>query len=156
MARAAELGMRYADYASLYRSAGRDPAGLIFTPDALQLRLRRRLDMPDTVRHHLASLRSCHLMALAPEGEAPEDFLQELREVSPLPFSAAGTMPSPHAPWPVIAANLRQALDPLRLPGAAVALVAHARAEARLSHAMLAAGRLAGVLPHDAYFHPAA
>ena len=46
MARAAELGMAYSDYAALYRTAGRDPAGLLFTPDALQLRRPAGLNCP--------------------------------------------------------------------------------------------------------------
>jgi hypothetical protein len=156
MARAAELGMGYADYAALYRTAGRDPAGLLFTPGALHLRLKRRLEIPDTVRAHLARLGACHLLALAPEGEAPAAFLEELREVSALPFAAAAAMPAPDAPWPVLVSALRAALDPLRLPGAAIALIGSAGREARLCASLCTAGRLAGVLDRDAYFRPAA
>lgn len=152
MARAAELGMRYADYAALYRTGGRDPAALLFTPAALHLRLARRLDMPDPVRLHLAGLRGCDLLALAPQSEDPDAFLEELREVSALPFRTAGMMPAPQASWAVLAASLRRALDPLRLTGTAVALVAHDLSEARISQALCTAGRLAGVVDRDAYF----
>ena len=156
MARAAELGMGYAEYAALYRTAGRDPAGLLFTPGALHLRLKRRLEIPDTVRSHLARLGTCHLLALAPEGEHPTEFLEELREVSNLPFAAAAAMPAATAPWPVLASVVRAALDPLRLPGTAIALIGAAASEARLCDSLVTAGRLAGVLDRDAYFRPAA
>ncbi len=152
MARAAELGMRYGDYAALYRTGGRDPAGLLFTPAGLRLRLARRLDMPCAVRAHLAGLRACHLMALAPEGEDPAAFLAELRDISALPFVAAAAMPAPQATWEGLRAGLRLALDPLRLTGTAVALIADGMAEARLAAALCTAGRLAGVLDRDAYF----
>lgn len=152
MARAAELGMRYADYAALYRTGGRDPAALLFTPAALHLRLARRLDMPDPVRRHLARLRACDLLALAPQSEDPDAFLEELREVSALPFRTAGMMPAPQASWQALGASLRRALDPLRLSGTAVALVAHDLSEARISQALCTAGRLAGVVDRDAYF----
>lgn len=155
MARAAELGMRYADYAALYRTGGRDPAGLIFTPAGLHLRLSRRLAMPCAVRAHLAGLRACNLMALAPEGEDPAAFLEELRDISALPFVAAAAMPAPRATWEGLREGLRRALDPLRLPGTAVALIAHDLTEARLSQALCTAGRLAGVLDRDAYFSAA-
>lgn len=156
MARAAELGMRYADYAALYRTGGRDPAALLFTPAALHLRLARRLDMPTAVRHHLARLRACHLLALAPQSEDPDAFLEELREVSTLPFLAAAAMPAPQGSWADLAVSLRRVLDPLRLPGTAVALVAHDLSEARIAQALCTAGRLAGVLDRDAYFGTAA
>jgi len=156
MARAAELGMRYADYATLHRTAGRDPAGLIFTPAGLHLRLARRLDMPAPVRLHLAQVRGCNLLALAPPGEDPDAFLEELREVTTLPFRAAGMMPVPQAPWEVFTRSLRRALDPLRLPGTAVALVADGLSEARLSQTLCTAGRLAGVLDRGAYFNATA
>jgi hypothetical protein len=155
MARATELGMGYADYAALYRTAGRDPAGLLFTPAALHLRLKRRLEMPDAVRAHLARLGACHLLALAPEGEAPAAFLEELREVSALPFAAAAPMPPADAPWPALVGAVRAILDPLRLPGPAIALIG-AGNEARLTSPLVTAGRLAGLLDRDAYFRPAA
>ncbi|MGR3703850.1 MAG: hypothetical protein ACU0A4_17355 [Paracoccaceae bacterium] len=155
MARAAELGMSYGHYATLYRTAGRDPAGLLFTPGALHLRLKRRLEMPDPVRAHLARLGHCHLLALAPEGEQPTDFLEELRDISALPFTAAAAMPSAGAPWPDLVGAVRAILDPLRLPGTAIALIGAATSEARLCASLVTAGRLGGVLDRDAYFRPA-
>ena len=154
MARAGELGMGYAEYATLYRTGGRDPAGLLFTPGALHLRLKRRLEMPDPVRAHLARLGPCHLLALAPEGEAPAAFLEELRAVSHLPFAAAAAMPAADAPWQGLVGAVRALLDPLRLPGTAIALIG-AGHEARLNSNLCTAGRLAGVLDRDAYFRPA-
>lgn len=155
IARAAELGMGYADYASLYRTAGRDPAGLLFTPAALHLRLTRRLEIPAPVQAHLARLQSCHLLALAPEGEPPADFLEELRDVSALPFAGAAAMPHADAPWPVMVSTIRTALGPLRLPGTAIALIGGG-SEARMCSSLCTAGRLAGVLDRDTYFRPAA
>jgi len=155
MTRAAELGMSHADYATLYRTAGRDPAGLLFTPDALHLRLTRRLEMPDPVRAHLARLGTCHLLALAPAGEQPRDFLEELREVSRLPFAAAAAMPPPGARWPDLVGAIRAILDPLHLPGTAIALIGAAASEARLCDSLVTAGRLAGHLDRDTYFRPA-
>ncbi len=155
MARATELGMRYADYASLYRTAGRDPAGLLFTPAALNLRLARRLVLPDPVRAHLAGLKNCQLLALAPEGEAPEAFLAELREVSALNFASAAPMPAPQPSWQSMAQALRRVLDPLRLPGNAIALVGALPDENSLCASLCTAARLAGVLDSAAYFRPA-
>lgn len=155
MARASELGMGYADYAALHRTAGRDPAGLIFTPAALNLRLARRLVLPDAVRAHLVRLRDCHLLALAPEGEAPDAFLEELRDVSDLPFATAAAMPSAQSSWSGLVQAIRSALDPLRLPGSALALIGALPAEERLCAGLCTAGRLAGVLDSNAYFRPA-
>lgn len=154
-ARATELGMTYRDYAGLYRTAGRDPAGLLFTPGALHLRLARRLEMPEPVRAHLARVGGCRLLALAPEGEDPADFLEELRAVSTLPFAAAAPTPSGTAPWGDLVGAIRAILDPWCLPGNAIALVGAAASEARLCASLVTAGRLGGLLDRDAYFRPA-
>lgn len=156
MARAVELGMGYAEYATLYRTAGRDPAGLLFTPAALHLRLKRRLEMPAPVRAHLARLGACHLLALAPEGEAPADFLEELRAVSALPFAGAAAMPAQGARWPDLVGAVRAILDPLHLPGPAIALIGAGGTEARLCSSLVTAGRLGGLLDRDTYFRTAA
>ncbi|HEY9019379.1 MAG TPA: hypothetical protein VIN17_01870, partial [Paracoccaceae bacterium] len=65
-------------------------------------------------------------------------------------------MPAATAPWPVLASVVRAALDPLRLPGTAIALIGAAASEARLCDSLVTAGRLAGVLDRDTYFRPAA
>lgn len=155
MARAAELGMSYGQYTSLYRTAGRDPAGLLFTPAALHLRLKRRLEIPDAVRAHLAQVRSCRLLALAPAGEDPADFLEELRAVSALPFAAAAATPPATAPWGDLVGAIRAILDPWSLSGNAIALIGAAGSEAPLCASLVTAGRLGGVLDRDAYFRPA-
>lgn len=150
IARAAELGMEYPTYASVLRMAGRDPAALLFTPGGLGLRLPRRLALPAGLRARLAGVQGCHLLALAPADEAPEAFLEELRDVTALPFAAAGVMPARLTPWQAQAAALRLALDPLRLTGAAVVLVGAAEA------ALCAPARLGAYLDHAQYFRPAA
>jgi hypothetical protein len=122
-ARAAELGLSYRQYAGLHAVSGRDPRALIFSPEALHLRLARRLSLPDPVRDKLAGLRNCHLLALAPPGEAPGAFLDELRAVTALPFAGAAASPPPGAGWGAIRAALRPALAPLALPGDAAVLI---------------------------------
>lgn len=152
IARAGELGMDYPTYASVLRVAGRDPAALLFTPGGLGLRLSRRLSLPEDLRAQLAGLRGCHLLALAPQEEPAAAFLEELRAVTALPFAAAGVMPSPGAPWRGRAMALRQALDPLRLPGPAVVLIGATEGEA----ALCAPGRIGAYLDHARYFSRAA
>lgn len=152
MARAGELGMPYATYAALHRIAGRDPAGLIFTPDGLGLRLKRRLELPRPLRQYLAPLRGCALLALAPCGEDSAAFLDELRHETALPFAAAGQMPADTAPWQDKAQALRAALAPQRLPGAAVVLIGTRPQDL----AMMTAAGLAGFMDHASFFGPAA
>jgi len=148
MARAGELGMGYATYAALHRIAGRDPAGLIFTPDGLGLRLKRRLELPDSLRRYLAPLRGCALLALAPCGEDSAAFLEELRDETALPFAAAGQMPADDAPWQAKAQAVRAALTPQRLPGAAVVLIGTKPQDL----AMMTAAGLAGFIDHASFF----
>ena len=50
---------------------------------------------------------------------------------------------------------LEDTLDPLRLPGTAIALIGAATSEGRLCTSLVTAGRLAGLLDRDAYFRPA-
>lgn len=63
--RAAELGLAYPAYASILLGSGRDITGFLFTVDGLQLRLRRRLEMPAEVRERVQALK-CERLVLSP------------------------------------------------------------------------------------------
>lgn len=150
--RAEELGLSYRQYAALVLATGRDPRAFLFTPEGMSLRLGRRLVLPDAPRGKLARLRNCHLLALAPEAEAPETFLSELREVSALPFVAAIPSPSAQAGWSAIRAVFQPTLGALSLPGDALVVVGGtARAEPGWAAALRA-----GFLPGDVFFESTA
>lgn len=144
--RARELGLAYPEYASILMGTGRDIVGFLFTCDAMGLRLRRRLEMPDDVRTRLSGLIRCDRLALAPEAEEPEPFRQELEEISGLHFAGAG--PTPGKGWSAARKAVRQALDPLNLPGNAVVLVGTRAVEAQWA----TAANIARFLPADRYF----
>lgn len=152
MRRAAELGLSYRQYNALVLASGRDPRALVFTPAGMGLRLERRLRLPDAQREKLAQLRNCHLLALAPEAEAAEAFLEELREISALPFAAAIAAPAVTAGWGVVRAAFRPALKALALPGDALAMIG----DANTQEAGWAAAIRAGFLPGEVFFETAA
>ncbi|QHQ33753.1 hypothetical protein [Algicella marina] len=145
MRRAKELGLAYPQYASILRGTGRDVTAFLFTCDGLGLRLRRRLEMPQPVRDKLGGLIRTDLLALAPEGEVPEEFRAELEDVSGLRFAAAGVA----APtgWRASAEAVRSVLGPLKLAGDAVVLIGENEAAG-----LVVAGKLAGHLQREAYF----
>jgi len=114
IARAAELGLDYATYATILDTAGRDPAALILTSNALQLHATHRL--PDHIRDKLARLRRIRLIALL---NAP---LDPIALAPDLPaFDHIFRAPPPHATW----AFQREAMQrlPHGLPAAALLLV---------------------------------
>lgn len=147
MKRARELGLAYPQYASILRGTGRDVVGFLFTCDGLGLRLRRRLEMPGDVREKLGQLIDVNVMAFAPEGEVPEAFRDELAEISGVAIASAGAPPRPG--WSAKRQAVRSVLDPLKLPGDAVVLIAHEGAED-----WAVAGKMAGFLPGHEYFKP--
>lgn len=147
VARAQELGLAYPQYASILAGSGRDIIGFLFTCDGMGLRLARRLEMPETVQQKLASLRSCQLTALAPEGELPEEFRAELQQVSGLAFAACGTSPASPS-WTVARARISEILVPSGLPADGVVMIGHGGEEAGWAEA---AG-LARFLPAGSYF----
>jgi hypothetical protein len=151
VARARQLGLSYPQYASILMGSGRDIVGFLFTVGGLQLRLSRRLAMPEPVRERLAAIGGAELAAFAPSGEDPDAFRLELRHVSGAPIAAAAPEPEPPVSWPAARAAIRAALDPLGLPGDAVVMVGTAETEAH----MAAAGRLAKFLETRDYFAPA-
>lgn len=146
--RAAALGLAYPAYASILLGSGRDIVGFLFTVDGLQLRLRRRLEMPAAVQDRLRRVEGCALMALSPPEEAAEPFREELQDVAGAPFAAAAPAPEPGAAWGVARAAIRAALAPLALPGAAVVMIGAREEEARWAEA----AKLARFLPTHAYF----
>ncbi|MEO0386279.1 MAG: hypothetical protein AAF281_01945 [Pseudomonadota bacterium] len=144
--RARELGLAYPHYARVLMGSGRDIVGFLFTCDALGLRLRRRLEMPNPVRDKLATIKRADLLALAPEGEAPEAFRRELVEISNLDFAAAGETPAGR-PWRFAGTAIQATLSAAGLPGRGVVLVAEDAAQA-----WVVPGRLGGFVAADAYF----
>ena len=145
LARAKELGISYADYASLVGTGGRDIGAFLFTPEGLRLKLGRRLEMPEPVRAKLSQVQACRLLALAPDAERPEDYLEELREVSGLPFTHAAPTPLGDG-W----SRIRAALHPTfsGLPPQAVALIGAKERDFQL----VAAASLAGMVGPEALF----
>ncbi|UYV36439.1 hypothetical protein N4R57_15700 [Rhodobacteraceae bacterium D3-12] len=152
MRRAEELGLSYRQYNALVLASGRDPRALVFTPGGMGLRLERRLRLPDVEREKLARLRNCHLLAIAPEAEAAQDFLEELRDVSALPFAGAIASPALDAGWGAVRAAFKPALTGLSLSGDALAMIGSAN-----SHEPgWAAAIRAGFLPGEVFFERAA
>ncbi|MEM8788720.1 MAG: hypothetical protein AAGE76_10695 [Pseudomonadota bacterium] len=147
VARARELGLAYPTYASILLGSGRDIVGFLYTCDALGLRLRRRLEMPEPVRAALGAQVNCTRLALAPEAEVPEAFRQELEAVSGLSFAAAGAPPPP-VPWRAARTALRALVAQPGLPPRGVVLVGTRDAEA----AWADAADLARFLPADEVF----
>ncbi len=145
--RARELGLEYPQYASILMGSGRDIVGFLFTVDGLQLRLQRRLDMPDRVRDKLQVVRS-KLISFAPSGENPDAFRQELNDVSGVAFAAAAPELADETSWSAARQAVRAALDPLELPGSAVVLIGAKDSDAQ----MVVAGKMAKFIPTDAYF----
>lgn len=148
--RAQALGLTYPQYASVLLGSGRDIVGFLFTVDGLQLRLRRRLAMPDAVRGKLADVTTAQRLALAPPEEDAAAFGDELEDVSGVAF-AATSAPEETASWTAGRAAVRAALDPFELPSDAVVMIGGREVEARWSEA----ARLAGYLPSGAYFDEA-
>ncbi len=123
MARAEELGLTYAQYASIRMATGRDPAALLFSPQGLGLRLTRRISLPPATLSKLARLRGCALLALAPEGERAEEFLEELRGESGLAFAGAAPLPAPGAGWGATRAAILPMLAAQSLPSGSTLLI---------------------------------
>ncbi len=146
--RARELGLAYPQYASIMLGSGRDIVGFLFTVDGLQLRLRKRLEMPDTVQDKLQSLRKCNLMAFAPSGETPDVFRKELQQVAGVPFSSASPEPEGEINWSAARRAIRTALDPLKLPSDAVVMIGTREAEKQWA----AAGKIAHFIPASDYY----
>lgn len=146
--RARELGLEYPQYASILLGSGRDVVGFLFTVDGLQLRLRKRLDMPDAVQDKLRGLERVSLMGFAPSGEDVEAFRAEVSDVAGVPF--VGVAPEAQGPlgWSAARAAVRAVLDPLKLPSDAVVMIGTRKDEA----AMAQAAKMARFIASAEYF----
>ena len=152
VARARALGLAYPRYAAILAGSGRDIVGFLFTVRGLQLRLERRLRLPEAVRARLQMIESADLSAFAPSGEPAEAFREELSEAVAVAFAGAGPEPEPPVTWARARRAVRAVLDPLGLPGDAVVLIGEGPHEA----AIAPAGNLARFIPSAEYFAPPA
>ncbi|WGI21099.1 hypothetical protein [Amylibacter sp. IMCC11727] len=133
--RARELGLEYPQYASILLGSGRDIVGFLFSVDGLQLRLRKRLEMPDLVQDKLRGLDRVTLTAFAPSGETPKRFQRELSEVAGVPFASCAPEAEGPLGWSAARAAVRAVLDPLSLPSDAVVMIGTRAEEARMAEA---------------------
>lgn len=138
--RAQELGLPYRTYASIRASTGTDVIGFLFSSNALRL-LRATDRLPEDRRAKLAALAADRIALVHPP-------LTSDAVLAQAPLDAAHPAPFFTDPWPAARENLRAVLRQRKLPGDAVLLVA----ETALERDWVEAGRLAGVIPGDAYF----
>lgn len=137
--RAAELGMPYRAYAAIRASAGRDPAALVFSSNALGLHGGTATLSPE-VHERLAGIRACLRIGLL---TAP---LDPVALAEALPLDRLYRAPGAHARWPVLRETMARVQE--GRPAAAFVLVGAAPGEAGWA----AAGKLGAYLPAEAYF----
>ncbi len=146
--RARELGLEYPQYASILLGSGRDVVGFLFTVDGLQLRLRKRLELPETVQEKLQGLDRVTLMGFAPSGEDTDAFRAEVSDVAGAPFASVGPEAEVPLGWSTARAAVRAVLDPLKLPSDAVVMIGTEDFEAQMAQA----AKLARFIPSAEYF----
>lgn len=146
--RARDLGLEYPQYASILLGSGRDVVGFLFTVDGLQLRLRKWLEMPESVQEKMQGLERVSLMGFAPSGEDADAFRCEVSDVAGVPF--VGAAPEAEGPlgWSAARAAVRAVLDPLKLPSDAVVMIRTRDHEAQMAEA----AKMARFIASDAYF----
>lgn len=144
--RAQELGLSYPQYASVLLG-GHDIVGFLFTTGGLQLKLRRKLELPDTIKQKLTALTSTDLLSFSPSGEDPIVFRSELEEISGLKILASAQEPESTS-WSEAKQAVRNLLQPVGLPGKSVVMIGHQSAEAKWAEA----GRLAKFISTHEYF----
>ena len=146
--RAQDLGLAYPQYASILLGTGRDIVGFLYTCDALGLQLSKTIDLPSDVADKLATVKALSLLA-ADEVDRPEDIAERLAAEHQLTIAGTAALPDPaHSPWVAGRQAIRDALEPLKLPGDAIVMIgtrAHEREWAD-------AARLAKFLPAGQYF----
>lgn len=148
MARARELGLSFPQYRSILLGGGRDVTAFLFTVEGLHLRLTRELSMPDHVREKLGAVTRCGLLALAPSGEVPQAFRQELSQVSGVSFADAAAEPEPHATWGQGRRAVHALLRAGGLPAQSVVMVGQGAREQGWAEA----AQLVRFLPRADYF----
>jgi hypothetical protein len=147
--RARELGLSYPQYASVMLGTGRDIVGFLFTVDGLQLKLRRKLEIPQNVQRKLHGITGTSLMSFTPSGEDPKSFRVELEGISGTAFVSTSPEPEPYANWKAARSAIRTALDPLKLPSDAVVMIGTGDIEKHWA----AAGNVARFIPSAEYFN---
>ena len=146
--RAWELGLEYPQYASILLGSGRDVIGFLFTVDGLQLKLRKRLEMPDNVQEKLRGLERVSVMSFAPSGEAPDVFRREVSDVAGVPFVGSAPEVEGALGWSAARAAVRAVLDPIKMPSGGVVMIGTRDSEARMAQA----AKMSRFIPSAGFF----
>ena len=146
--RARELGLQYPQYASILLGSGLDVIGFLITVDELQLKLRKRLEMPDTVQDKLRGFERASLMSFAPSGEPPEMFRREVSDVVGVPFVGVAPEVEGVLGWSAARAAVRAVMDPLKMPSGAIVMIGSRENEARMAQA----AKMLRLIPSAAFF----
>jgi hypothetical protein len=149
VARARQIGLDYPTYATIRAATGRDIVAFLFSTEVLRVRPVTLALPPDRIGR-LAALGAERLLFAAPDLD-PAWALGRFAEQG-VALAGASPAPEPLGPWSAARRAVREALDPLRLPGDAVVLVG----EGRLQQDWASAGKLASFLAGDRFFAPAA
>jgi len=147
VARAAALGLTYAQYASIHLGTGRDVAALLFTAGALGWH-RRREPVPEAVVAKLGRIEGCERLLIA---RIPGHVPGTPFAAQGLAFEAAGPRPPQCAREAEIRAAIQAITLARGLPGDTVVLIG---AREDTERAWIDAARLAKYLPAEAYFAP--
>ena len=143
--RAAELGMDYKTYAKVRQFSGDDITGLLFSSNALRI-FAGDARMPEAEAGKLAAVTGARRLVLVHPPHAPGAVLLRNPELE-----AADAAPRFTDSWGRMRTRIEALLRDQRLPGSRVLVVG----DAPLEHEWASAGRAAGYLGAQAYFHPA-
>lgn len=148
--RAEEIGLDYRTYAGVRATTGHDLVAFLFSTNALRLlRERDRLATADAAK--LAAARNIGRLVAAHPPLDPAGVRRRLAAQG-VAVDAAARAPGLADGWGATRARLAALLAEGRAPADRVLLVG----ETMLERDWVAAGRLAGFLPADRYFGPAA
>ncbi len=139
----------YPQYASNLLGTGRDIVGLLFTCDALGLRLERDGRLPGPVAAKLGSLIRCERLLGTEAPVDPVALAARITREYGIGFSSIAHLPGrPAGPWAEGRDAIHAALAPLKLPADAVVMIG-ARAHQR---GWADAARLAKFMPAEQFF----